>query len=643
MKKFTLLFAILLFAVAASFAQDRKVVQALKPSHLLDRKLSASFSGVPAAQQPHKKLPVTRGGTIVYDTLGTAANAYTTLEPGSTDVYADNNTNTVIFIHRNDDTKFEHVISHYRYDISNDGGNNWTLNKGPLNPNCKDSVGWYNSRFPQAVIYNPSPTSSNQVDSSYLAYLGSWHDNTNSSNNSIWNGIITGVQRLDGASSTRTENDLTPNNANTLIASALTKGLPGEFWAVDQEQSGGTNDSIIIVYKGVWNNTTKDVDWNLFARLNPNFYDNGGTTSKLTPMIAFDPTGMMGWIGSCGDFGGDLTGTLTPFFYNTTDGGQTWNGPYVANTLDFPCVMSSLSPNSQSNVPVCGFDLDLAVDKNGTPHLVTTVGSVGGDFNHDIESGLGVSLFDFSYNADSGTWNAINIYQMTTFRGKIGGGSEGDYTQDNRPQLSLSPDGSKIIYLWTDSPVNPGGDNNVPDLLGIGYDVNANKWTVVDTFTAVDNTWGGQSAFPSVSPIALKTGSATYAPTVITKLDPTLDPTLPASFFYFEGIGFDDDAYTQEISECKVNAVKNITKADANISMYPNPANDVVFISAPSQKLQTATINVYNVLGELVYSDKNRNNSTYTLSTKSLTNGIYTITIVNGNSVSSKQLIVNHN
>src|SRR5262249_34568278 len=149
--------------------------------------------------------------------------------------------------------------------------------------------------------------------------------------------------------------------------------LPGEFWAVDFDDIG-TADSTLLLYKGVWNASTRDVDWTIahFLPLPLNF--DGTSTYEITPVIAFDPTGMYGWVGTSADVMPSSNLVYEPVFYRTVDGGATWTGPMYVNLGTLSSVTSSLDPNS-SGIPTTSFESDMVVDMNGALHYAIVIGS----------------------------------------------------------------------------------------------------------------------------------------------------------------------------------------------------------------------------------------------------------------------------
>jgi hypothetical protein len=79
-------------------------------------------------------------------------------------------------------------------------------------------------------------------------------------------------------------------------------------------------------------------------------------------------------------------------------------------------------------------------------------------------------------------------------------------------------------------------------------------------------------------------------------------------------------------------------------NLYPNPASDVVYIDLKDAvKTSNAVIQVYDMNGRLVYSNRLQSkNNRLELNVSSLSNGLYTVRIQDGNNQFSRNLSVIH-
>ena len=170
-----------------------------------------------------------------------------------------------------------------------------------------------------------------------------------------------------------------------------------------------------------------------------------------------------------------------------------------------------------SNKATTGFDFDLTVDKNGTPHLVAIVGSAtlgngDGTYTHgsgggySIFSGVGLFIFDFTKDT-YGDWNMLFLSEQATFRGEFGdpapGGAEST-TADPWLQASRSPAGDYVFFSWTDTDTAGvgGNDNTRPDLISAGYDVDNNMVTDAVNWTGDDLNWTSRAVMPKLAPVS---------------------------------------------------------------------------------------------------------------------------------------------
>ena len=87
--------------------------------------------------------------------------------------------------------------------------------------------------------------------------------------------------------------------------------------------------------------------------------------------------------------------------------------------------------------------------------------------------------------------------------------------------------------------------------------------------------------------------------------------------------------------------VNNLNNSSINI--YPNPAKDVVNVQFESNNNSKTTVELYSMLGSLVYSQDYTDNNVQTISinTINLKNGVYFISVKNGENTTQKQLIIN--
>jgi len=98
------------------------------------------------------------------------------------------------------------------------------------------------------------------------------------------------------------------------------------------------------------------------------------------------------------------------------------------------------------------------------------------------------------------------------------------------------------------------------------------------------------------------------------------------------GGGFDGDGEIFACSAVAPAGIQNITSGNGHVSVFPNPSNGQFVISIKNNEVGTAKqVNIYNVLGEIVYSQPNIVNSTFNIDMSSQANGMYMYRVLNPN------------
>ncbi len=565
--------------------------------------------------------------------IGTSGNPYGVINNNVNQVSYIAATNQVFFVHRTTHQIYltdDANNSQYRYDVSRDGGASWAIDRGLLNPSGSQTG--FACRFPNAVNYNPAGNTN--PDSSYLNYIGSFHDGGSSAD---WRGYCYGGARLDNAPSTFSERRWEPNTSNTNIITGVCESVPGTFWGVDQfiTTTDGTNPQGISVYKGTWNADSMMVVWTAPTVLYPPVFDLGADSKKhiISYTIAFDPSGANGWIAATGDLKDDAEYTSDPFFYHSTDGGSTWMGPIIID-LD--------SINGIVYDPINGpastsFDISLTVDFNGNPHLATVVlpgsnttpysilGAAPDKYIYDI-------TYDPSLSADC-QWRAINLDYVNSLRKDV---VTGQLTCDNYIRMSRTADGKKVFVTWVDTDSLVSGsansDNDFPDFKLIGLDIENNKRTAVKNYTSSDVTWSGNVIWPTTSPIAKTTGSTNNIPTVFAKMNTQLvTPELDTCYFF----------YVQNIDVTDAEFLTNLDNTPPTITVIGGVAVDGTDSIAPV--LQGS---VYTDLGATAFDCSGGDLTSSIIVTGSINTATlgfdtiyYTVTDVAGNTATAVRVV----
>jgi hypothetical protein len=83
---------------------------------------------------------------------------------------------------------------------------------------------------------------------------------------------------------------------------------------------------------------------------------------------------------------------------------------------------------------------------------------------------------------------------------------------------------------------------------------------------------------------------------------------------------------------------------DAFVQIYPNPANDIIYIQTPFNGNKNITATIYSVLGKLIYQESYADNGqAHQINTGAIeTNGIYFIKLQSGNETITRKINIHH-
>ena len=497
--------------------------------------------------------------------LGRASNAYTVLRSEQNQVYADNTTGTVAFVHRQDVTVWgggTAANGRLRYDISVDGGNTFNNDIGMLN-NLYTRV----ARYPQITGVGNSPNP--------LLNSLAWAAPTLNPSGG-WDGIANGV------SGVYTSNPLPFSSENydfindsTLLQGGLCQGLPNELWMTDFYAPNGAAADSLRIFKGTYSTITGAVVWSLHSSIHLDHYlGYNGSPTAIGPNMSFSPSGNDGWAAYLGDLNGGSDTTINPVFVHSSDGGASWGAPmevdlrtveYMGNSMTLMEELQDLWVDTAGNPigtgrPTCAFEFDITVDANGNPHMLVVVANASTSDNpnpaYTLYSGLAKLALDI-YTEDGGlTWKAVKVAPIYTFRGTFGTGGGGvGITMDNNPQIARSQDGMNIFYSWADSDTSDIGfgvsDNLAPNLRIASQRISDGYMTCPKWITRNDLFWDGLALWPTMAPEVLydDINGVFKLPIVMTSMIVN-DHEQPCSFWYF-GNDATIDANNDYIAEAK--------------------------------------------------------------------------------------------
>lgn len=592
--------------------------------------------------------------------IGRASNAYSILRTEQNQVFADQATNVVGFIHRQDVTVHGGggaESGKLRYDLSIDGGQTFTTDIGVLNAAYTRPA-----RYPNAALYNPG-AGSNPFDATIVYAAPVLNPSPD------WDGHVNGAGVLSNTAYTGTEN-YNSLGAGTLLPGGLTEGLDGEFWTTDAGYTG--SDDTIFIYKGVFNASSQDFDWTRVEGLYPNYNISfDGNPRIVGPNIAFSPDGQTGWVGMLSDLAGGSDTTYNPTFIKSTDGGASWGAPvevnmdaigWIADSLQSLWV-DSLGDPASSGRATGAFDYDITVDADGNVHMGLVIGSAStttsGPPSYSIYSGIGKFYADI-YTPDGGaTWDARYIGPVLAFRGEFGQpDANGDLlNMDNMPQISRTEDGSHIFYSWVDTDTTGqfGESNNLaPNLRIAGYRLSDDYQTCFKRITDDDLTWNGAVLYPTMAPTVLKSGD-TYILPIVTLEMLQNDQLQQCQFHSFTrdalifdsdfqdpnslSLGYDGACFPVSTPD-PVDVNEGITLGQSS----PNPNTGVATIKFELPSAMSIEMDIVNLYGQQVgtIATGNFNAGQHEVSVNSseLAPGVYFYNLRTSNKVYTKKMIV---
>lgn len=134
-------------------------------------------------------------------------------------------------------------------------------------------------------------------------------------------------------------------------------------------------------------------------------------------------------------------------------------------------------------------------------------------------------------------------------------------------------------------------------------------------------------------------GNTDVAETMLQDIDGTQPNGNPGDWYYtttapMVRLNFDPNA-TGPAPPASVNELVN----QAKFNVYPNPNNGIFNISV-SNSIENQTIEIKNIIGQMVYSELASNSSENTIDLSDLNKGIYTISLVSESGISTAKKII---
>lgn len=579
--------------------------------------------------------------------IGQAGNAFGFAFTRNTFLWADDNINSVTFIHR---MKNPPGTGYLAYDISKDGGLTWTNNVQTYNPTLPDG---FDGRYPQGAIYNP--TGNTDPDQAYFHYFAPTLDGSNTDGVNNWGGYAYGIKQLAEGSVATQHNQTSTPPYYQYLPSAFTVTQTGEAWMVDENSRGEAStfnyQGSLILGHGIW-----DVDLNDFIytfNLFPLAIQSGEVINDLK--IAFAPDGLTGYICVMTNLPYALPYTsYHPILFKTTDGGNTWSEPmevqlggedglepvkqFITDEMLATYYDPDPVPPRDEIAYYLGYECDLAVDAWGNPHISGMVCIT------DLEQGLiytgeGLLAMFHIWSDDQGqTWRAFNLGNLKRFKAEFING-DAVVDQFNRPQVATTMDGAIVFFSWLDTESPNVLDNSAPDIYFREY-----LPTLDQHGEAAENVTFLSSAMWSAyfgcmsHYVFTEVNGSNYTCTIpfVYEQMTGIDPTLPVQFYYIPDFV---KSYTiTGIDDAKPGMPSMVTQN------YPNPFSSSTTITVSLFRETRLTVEIYDLTGSLVrmidLGNMAKGRHDLTFNADGLNRGIYFYSVNTGSARVTKKMII---
>ncbi len=532
--------------------------------------------------------PVAKTNAVTIKNLGTSRNAYSNAFGVRQMIVASNATNSVALVRRASSPATSGTV---RMDVSTDGGNTWNVNNVTV---WNNTAATNAARYPRAAMINP-PGNTNGANTVLIASQPLL-DGTNGS----WGGLGLSATTFGGTSlgSRAFASSATRDTMHQIPSSVVAAG--SKIFILDQngDISLDYSDTLLLT-TGTFAGTS--VSW---TRNFINFATGTGSSGKagIADMtMAFDNSGQIGYIVALThiNFTTDTAESYLPVIMKTTNGGATWSAPVQ---LSISSAVNTALGLSTPITATTGFEVSATVDNAGNCHIVCHVGRQSGSYS--VVSAPGESG-TFHFKTDGATLLATRaIGAPGSLRGTFGIGTT-TLSQDTRPCASRNEAGNKLFFSWYETDTTNSGSNDQADLMTVGYDVTANRYT--QSFNLTKNTLAeGAMIFGSVAPIVFERPGA----------GGSTDYELAASYVELNTNGdVADSCYHRFIKGAVINSASFVGASDLNASnlnvskVYPNPSNGVANFEISLDRASDVKVSVTNMVGQVV-NTKNFNKMT---------------------------------
>lgn len=513
--------------------------------------------------------------------IGKMWNAYTTQASYTNQIYTDPFSGLIGVIHRTDRTGAG--SGRIVYQASDDGGQNWTPQIGPMN-----LASWVSGRHPNLVLSNPtkSTTPGDQVPVAGWAELStSWY----------W------YQFAKDAS---------------IGASDFTQYIDSTYYFGDEmfvNSQGHVFAVVPLIDYRVEGTDTVNND--LFVST------DGGQTWTKTAISKTTDFNEDTWNGTKGFINKDGVGYIVvegkkpgEDFYSfgykkTTDDGATWDTSWTwVNPFTLPALAGK--------VHLLNYEVDAIVDGDGNLHFAGTF----------VDTLTGQNTGIYHIWGQGNNWNAELVSLVNVTVRSLPGGLQ----TLNEVEFATNYDGTIGVIKWCDVPT-PN------DTL---YDVFMKPvWGAADTIVNVTQTANVHEKYSQTSAYGYMVDPTTFRVDCMYTIfgDGDTNDLGESELYYLSGVTF-------TLTSTGVNdpvASPNKFELEQN---YPNPFNPSTTIRFTIPEKSNVTLKVFDMLGRevttLVNEVKNAGTHKVTFDASNLTSGMYLYTINAGNFTATKKMIL---
>jgi len=671
MKKLLLLSLALGFGLMANAQRAYNLKQDLREHKAIEKMMigiePAKASSIVSTQETVTPVvPPTKNTNIVsIIDIGTSANAYSYGYGGGQKqiLWAVPELGLITNIHRMGGALDQGGYSgDLGYDVSMDGGLTWTnmIEMYVAENNAGGDYYTDAARYPYHGVWNPEGNT--DINNVWMSFHAPNLDGSNSPES--WGGYSYGAVNM-GDPTIRTKNlQSSVPPVYQYIADASTMTKQGVAWVVDinQDWSSGTvaYQGSLIVNRGEFDEAEGDF---IFEQELMDAPVAAATTRPSHTQVAFSEDGETGYISFLGDNETVSTISGAPSYYpiiaKTTDGGDTWSeftGIQLAGPNGLSGIVADLLTDeliaglyeeplpARDEIPyTTAFDHNITVDNNGNLHIGVIISVTGSD-DYSIVTAAGYPAAYDIYTSDGGTtWHAIKLGHTNQFRGTW----PGDYTEDNRIQITISPDRETVFVSWLDTDLEDAEDNTRPNIYTRG--IRPNAWGTAD-LTCVDGAdaptnvtlfsagmWN--ASFAAIAQMSLFDGVKYTIPMTYQPVAPEVDPGEPVQYKYITNFGYTDADF------CIVGN-KEIAAASAmEVSQnFPNPFSNETNVRISLTNGSNVSLEVYNITGQKVmikdFGYKTAGSFTMKISADELPTGVYFYTVEAGATKVTRKMIV---